>query len=135
MSRLETDPSGRRVVAAIGRGPRGNVRIEGKQFSVSAGAVNSSVLLLNSANEHHPDGLGNSSGLLGRNYMVHNSTFFIAINPIRHNPTAWQKTLGINDWYEAGPDTPYPLGNVQMLGKLQGAHFKGAHVPGRRCGP
>jgi choline dehydrogenase-like flavoprotein len=124
--RLETDPSGRRVVAAIGRGPHGAVRIEGKQFSVSGGAVNSSVLLLNSANEHHPDGLGNSSGLLGRNYMVHNSTFFIAINPVRHNPTAWQKTLGINDWYEAGPDSPYPLGNVQMLGKLQGAHFKGA---------
>ena len=63
-------------------------------------------MLLNSVNDQHPAGLGNSSGLLGRNYMVHNSTFFMAVNPARRNQTAWQKTLGLNDWYEAGPDTP-----------------------------
>ena len=124
--RLETDPTGRRVTAALGRRHGKSIRIHAKQFSVSAGAVNSSVLLLNSATSQHPNGLGNSSELLGRNYMVHNSTFFIGINPVRRNDTAWQKTLGINDWYEAGPQTPYPLGNVQMLGKLQGAHFKAA---------
>ena len=58
--------------------------------------------------------------------MVHNSTFFLAVNPARRNDTAWQKTLGLNDWYEAGPDTPYPLGNLQMLGKLQAPMVKAA---------
>ena len=58
--------------------------------------------------------------------MVHNSTFFMAVNPARRNDTAWQKTLGLNDWYEAGPDTPYPLGNLQMLGKLQAPMVKAA---------
>jgi choline dehydrogenase-like flavoprotein len=58
--------------------------------------------------------------------MVHNSTFFIAVNPVRRNETAWQKTLGLNDWYEAGPDNPYPLGNLQMLGKLRAPMVKAA---------
>jgi choline dehydrogenase-like flavoprotein len=58
--------------------------------------------------------------------MAHNSTFFMAVDPRRRNRTAWQKTLGLNDWYEAGPDTPYPLGNLQMLGKLQAPMVKAA---------
>ena len=58
--------------------------------------------------------------------MVHNSTFFLAVNPARRNDTAWQKTLGLNDWYEAGPATPYPLGNLQMLGKLRAPMIKAA---------
>ena len=87
-------------------------------FVVSGGAVNSAALLLRSVADPHPNGLGNSSGPLGRNYMVHNSTFFMGVNPWRRNRTAWQKTLGLNDWYVAGPDTAFPLGNVQMLGKL-----------------
>ena len=102
------------------------IRISAKVFVVSGGAVNSAVLLLRSASPAHPNGLGNSSGQLGRNYMVHNSTFFMGVNPVRRNPTAWQKTLGLNDWYEAGPDTTFPLGNLQMLGKLQAAMVKSA---------
>ena len=102
------------------------VRIEAKTFVVSGGAVNSTALLLRSVSDQHRSGLGNSSGLLGRNYMVHNSTFFMAVNPARRNDTAWQKTLGLNDWYEAGPETPYPLGNLQMLGKLRAPMVKAA---------
>ena len=58
--------------------------------------------------------------------MVHNSTFFMAVNPTQRNDTAWQKTLGLNDWYQAGPDTRYPLGNLQMLGKLRAPMVKAA---------
>jgi choline dehydrogenase-like flavoprotein len=124
--RLHTGSDGHTVThAAVQVGER-RVRIESKIFVVSGGAVNSAALLLRSANDQHPNGLGNSSGLLGRNYMVHNSTFFLAVDPRRRNETAWQKTLGLNDWYEAGPDTPYPLGNLQMLGKLRAPMIKGA---------
>ena len=124
--RLVTDVSGGRVVAAEARVGERSIRIDANVFVVSAGAVNSAVLLLRSASDRHPQGLGNSSGQLGRNYMVHNSTFFMGVNPLRRNTTAWQKTLGLNDWYEAGPDNEYPLGNLQMLGKLQAPMVKAA---------
>ena len=124
--RLHTGPDGHRVVAAEAQVGERTVRIEAKTFVVAGGAVNSAALLLRSVSDQHPAGLGNSSGLLGRNYMVHNSTFFMAVDPLRRNQTAWQKTLGLNDWYEPGPDNPYPLGNLQMLGKLQAPMVKSA---------
>ena len=124
--RLHTSSEGHTVTAAEAQVDERTVRIEAKTFVVSGGAVNSTALLLRSVSDQHPNGLGNSSGLLGRNYMVHNSTFFMAVNPARRNQTAWQKTLGLNDWYEAGPDTPYPLGNLQMLGKLRAPMVKAA---------
>lgn len=126
VTKLLTSPDGRTIVAAEAELRGRTVRIEAKQFVVSAGAVNTAALLLRSTSSHHPQGLGNSSGLLGRNYMVHNSTFFVAINPLRRNDTAWQKTLGVNDWYLPGETNEYPLGNLQMLGKLQGAMIKSA---------
>jgi len=124
--RLHTSSDGHTVTAADAQVGERTVRIEAKTYVVSGGAVNSTALLLRSVSDQHPNGLGNSSGLLGRNYMVHNSTFFMAVNPARRNDTAWQKTLGLNDWYEAGPDTPYPLGNLQMLGKLRAPMIKSA---------
>ncbi|MFB6679410.1 FAD-dependent oxidoreductase [Streptomyces sp. NPDC056390] len=126
VTRLITGADGTRVVAAEADLHDTTVRIEAKHFVVSGGAVNSAALLLRSANDQHERGLGNSSDLLGRNYMVHNSTFFIGVSPHRLNRTGWQKTLGLNDWYTAGPDNEFPLGNLQMLGKLQAAHVKGA---------
>jgi choline dehydrogenase-like flavoprotein len=126
ITRLVTTSDGHTIVAAEAEMRGRTVRIEAKQFVVSAGAVNSAAVLFRSANDQHPDGLANSSGLLGRNYMVHNSTFFVAIDPRRRNSTAWQKTLGVNDWYTAGADNEYPLGNLQMLGKLQAAMIKNA---------
>ena len=47
---------------------------------VSGGAINSAALLLASANDDHPDGLGNSSGMVGRNLMLHNNSSLIAIS-------------------------------------------------------
>jgi choline dehydrogenase-like flavoprotein len=124
--RLHTSPDGRTATAAEAQVGERTVGIEAKTFVVCGGAVNSAALLLRSVSDQHPNGLGNSSGLLGRNYMVHNSTFFLAVDPRQRNDTAWQKTLGLNDWYEAGPDTPYPLGNLQMLGKIRAPMVKAA---------
>lgn len=44
-------------------------KIQGKIFVVAAQAHESARLLLNSANKHHPKGLGNSSGELGKNLI------------------------------------------------------------------
>ncbi|MGW3473105.1 GMC oxidoreductase [Saccharopolyspora sp. NPDC000995] len=131
VTRLLTSPDGRKVIAAEARHQGRTIRINAQRVVLAAGAVNSAALLLRSATRAHPEGLGNSSGLLGRNYMVHNSTFFVGVNPFRTNTTKWQKTLGLNDFYEAVDGTPYPLGNLQMLGKLQAPMLK----PARRWAP
>lgn len=126
--RLLTDPSGRTVTKL--EVERGGERreIAAGTFVVACGAVNSAALLLRSANGAHPHGLANASGLVGRNYMVHNNSVLIGVDPRRKNPTVFQKSFAINDFYLRGPDFPYPLGNLQPVGKVQAAMLA-AEVP------
>jgi choline dehydrogenase-like flavoprotein len=91
---------------------------------VSGGAANSARLLLMSATEDHPHGLANGSDQVGRNYMFHNSQAVLALSR-EENPTVFQKTLGLNDFYFSGPDFDFPLGNIQMVGKSQADMFRG----------
>ena len=95
--------------------------IQSGTFVVACGAVNSAALLLNS----EPGGLANSSGLVGRHYMVHNNTAMCAVR-MRKNRTVFQKTLAINDYYFGGPDWPWPMGNLQIIGKVQAPMLKTA---------
>ncbi len=132
---LETTDDGSAVRAANGVQDGKPVRIEAKRFVLACGAVNTAALLLKSANRQHPTGLGNGSDLLGRNYMVHNSTFMLAIDPRRRNTVSFQKTVGLNDWYAASQAAPYPLGNVQMLGKIRAPMVAAMHpwLPNALC--
>ena len=50
--------------------------------------------------------------------MTHNLTTMMAVSR-RENPTRFQKTLAFNDFYDGEPGYPFPMGNVQTLGKLQ----------------
>lgn len=115
--RLVTDSSGRRV-QAVEVETQGRVsRIEARLVVVSAGAVNSAALFLRSASDRHPQGLANSSGLVGRNYMAHLATMMQGFSPWRLNRDDFQKTVAINDFYLAGPGRPYPLGQIQSQGR------------------
>ncbi|MEM8485560.1 MAG: GMC family oxidoreductase [Bacteroidota bacterium] len=117
--RLLTDPSGKKVTGLeIDRDGR-TEEIQAGTFVVACGAVNSAALLLRSANDKHPLGLANASDQVGRNYMVHNNSGMVAVDPMRRNNVVFQKTLAVNDFYLSGPDWPYPLGNLQLLGKVQ----------------
>jgi choline dehydrogenase-like flavoprotein len=118
--RLETDGSGRRVVAVEVERGGDVVRVETSLVVVSCGAVNSAALLLRSATSAHPKGLGNSSGLVGRRYMAHLATMMQGFHPFRVNDTVFQKTVAVNDFYFRGPDTPYPLGQIQSQGRTHG---------------
>lgn len=91
-----------------------------KMVVLSAGAVNSAVLLLRSKNETFPNGLANSSDMVGRNFMNHNCSALLAIHPFRVNDAVYQKTLQFNDFYLGGGPDNLPLGNVQLLGKVTG---------------
>jgi choline dehydrogenase-like flavoprotein len=117
--RLETDASGNRVIQANVDKEGERIGVEADRFIVCAGAVNSAALLLRSGSGKHPYGLANSSGLVGRNFMSHNNSVLLALAPWRMNPTRFQKTLALNDFYNAGPENGKPLGHIQMRGKVK----------------
>ena len=122
--RLRADASGKRITAVeVERdGERFDVRAD--RFVVACGATNSAAMLLRSGDDER--GLANASGMVGRNYMVHNNTALMAAKPVRRNPSVFQKTLAVNDFYFEGPNWPYPMGNLQLIGKLQAAMLAAA---------
>ncbi|MCY4001324.1 MAG: GMC family oxidoreductase [Bacteroidetes bacterium] len=94
--------------------------VQSDTLVLSCGAVNSAALLLRT--EDLPD----SSGLIGRNYMVHNNSALIAFRPWERNTTTFQKTISVNDWYLGDRTWPWPMGNLQMIGKVQASMLKSA---------
>ena len=118
--RLLTDSSGRKVEAVEVDRNGETCRVEAPLVIVACGAVNSAALLLRSASETHPDGLANSSGLVGRRYMAHLATMMQGFHPLRRNETVFQKTVGVNDFYLHGLDGGYPLGQIQSQGRTHG---------------
>jgi choline dehydrogenase-like flavoprotein len=122
--RLETSASGREVTAVIVERDGHEERIVGDVVVVACGAANTARLLLASASPKHPNGLANGSDQVGRNYMFHASRAVLALSR-DENPTVFQKTLGINDFYFGSNDSEFPLGNIQMVGKSVEAMFRG----------
>jgi choline dehydrogenase-like flavoprotein len=124
--RLIADERGKRVVACeFERG--GEIRNVGARlFVLSAGAINSAAVLLRSTSGNNPNGLANSSGVIGRYYMNHNCTAIMAVTPWRVNDTRYPKTLTLNDYYFGGNASQRPLGNLQLLGKIKEPMLRGA---------
>ena len=118
--RLLTNAAGTRVEAVEVERNGDVVRVHAPLIIVSCGAINSAALLLRSASDKHPDGLGNSSGLVGRRYMAHLATMMQAFHPFKPNSTVFQKTVAVNDYYFRGPDADYPLGQIQSQGRTHG---------------
>lgn len=122
--KLNTSATGKAVTEVVVEHNGAKETYQGSIVVVSAGAANSAKLLLLSANDKHPHGLANGSDQVGRNYMYHNSVAVLAISK-EENPTVFQKTLGLNDFYFGMEGFAYPMGNIQMVGKSQGPMYKG----------
>jgi choline dehydrogenase-like flavoprotein len=127
-TKVETSASGREVTG---------VRVErnGKEESysagivvVSCGAINSAALLLRSASDKHPRGLANGSDVVGRHYMGHINSVVMALSKTP-NPTVFQKTLAVNDFYFGEKDFPYPMGHISFVGKLDAETLKAGAPP------
>jgi choline dehydrogenase-like flavoprotein len=121
---LETNPAGTSVTGVVVDRGGATETYTADIVVVSCGAANSAKLLLASATDAHPDGLANRSGMVGRNYMFHNSQAVLALSK-EPNPTVFQKTLGVNDFYFGTPEIDYPLGNIQMVGKSSAEMYRG----------
>jgi len=122
--KLNTNTAGTAVTEVVVERGGQTETYQGGIVVVSGGAANSAKLLLQSANDRHPRGLANGSDQVGRNYTFHNSVAVLAISK-EPNPTKFQKTLGLNDFYFGMPGFEYPMGNIQMVGKSSGPMYKG----------
>jgi choline dehydrogenase-like flavoprotein len=126
--RLETGANGRTVsmVRVVREGRR-------EQYSadivvVACGALSSALLLLRSANDRHPGGLANGSDQVGRNYIRHNMSVLMALLK-RPNPTVFQKTLAVSDYYFGADDWAFPLGLIQMCAASHAAQIRAEALP------
>jgi choline dehydrogenase-like flavoprotein len=116
VTRLETDASGRSV-STVHVDHNGVPETYSANVVVSScGAVNSAALMLRSADDKHPNGLANSSDQVGRNYMCHTNSVMLALSKCE-NPTVFQKTFGLNDFYFGSKDWDFPMGHISFVGK------------------
>ncbi|BDG06076.1 GMC oxidoreductase [Anaeromyxobacter oryzae] len=128
VTRLETSHSGREVTRVIVEREGQREEHSASVVVVSAGAINSAALLLRSASDRHPAGLANGSGVVGRHYMGHVNSVQMAISRCP-NPTVFQKTLSVNDWYLGDDAFPHPMGHVSFVGKLDAVTLRGGAPP------
>ena len=128
VSRLETDASGREIksVHVDRKGER--MTFSADVVVASAGAINSAALFLRSASDKYPTGLANSSDQVGRNYMSHNNSILFTFS-LKPNPTSFQKTMAINDFYFPTKEWEFPMGHISMVGKFDGNMFKPGAPP------
>jgi choline dehydrogenase-like flavoprotein len=132
--RLETNDAGTAVTGVVVERDGARETHSADIVVVSCGAANSAKLLLASASEAHPHGLANGSDQVGRNYMFHNCVAVLALSK-EPNPTVFQKTLGLNDFYFGTDDVDYPLGNIQMVGKSSAEMYRGEKPIQTRLAP
>jgi choline dehydrogenase-like flavoprotein len=119
VERLETTASGREVSRVVVTRNGLTENYSADMVVVSCGAINSAALLLRSANDKHPNGLANSSDIVGRHYMGHVNSVMLAISKCP-NPTLYQKTLAVNDFYLGSKEWNHPMGHFSFVAKLDG---------------
>jgi choline dehydrogenase-like flavoprotein len=133
-TKLETNPGGTAVTGVVVEREGETETYSADLVVVACGAANTAKLLLESASDKHPNGLANGSDQVGRNFMFHDSTAVLALSR-EENPTVYQKTLGLNDFYFGSDEFDYPLGNIQMVGKSQAPMFRGEKPGETRLAP
>jgi choline dehydrogenase-like flavoprotein len=123
VSRLETNSAGREVTRVVVERGGATEAYSGDVVVVACGAINSAALLLRSASDKHPRGLANGSDVVGRHYMGHVNSVLMALSKCP-NPTIFQKTLALNDFYLGSKEWEFPMGHISFVGKLDGETLK-----------
>ena len=117
VARLETNASGREVTQVHVERNGTKETYSANVVVVSCGAINSAALLLRSASDKHPRGLANGSDVVGRHYMGHINSIVLALSR-EPNPSIFQKTLALNDFYFKSKEWDFPMGHISFVGKL-----------------
>jgi choline dehydrogenase-like flavoprotein len=80
-------------IAFVDRLTKRSEEVRARSVVLCASAIESARILLNSRSQHHPDGLGSSSGTLGRYLMDHPGVAAVGFVPGRRNQT-WEDGFG-----------------------------------------
>ena len=125
VERLETSPSGREVTKALIKRNGAFEEISADVVVVSCGAINSAALLLRHRRTTGiRTGWPTVSDVVGRHYMGHVNSILLAISKCP-NPTIFQKSLSVNDYYFGEADWKYPMGHISFVGKLDRDALRG----------
>ena len=124
VTKLITNSTGTEITEVCCEYQGEKISLSADLIVLSCGAINSAALLLASANDTHPNGLSNASGVVGRNYMYHTNSAMMAVS-LEKNETKFGKTFAMNDYYYGDSEFHFPLGHIQMLGKSDMGQIKG----------
>lgn len=114
---LHTNPSGREVKAVEAEVGGKSYLFLGHIVVLACGAINSAALLLRSANDACPNGLANSSDLVGRNLMKQLLTAVVQLTSAT-NSGKFRRSVYVNDFYWGDQNFSYPMGHIQNTGGL-----------------
>ncbi|OGC91537.1 MAG: hypothetical protein A2W25_03585 [candidate division Zixibacteria bacterium RBG_16_53_22] len=115
VDRLEADAS--EIKEITGRRNGEKISIRARIVVLAAGAYFTPVLLLKSANKYWPNGLANTSDMVGRNLMFHVSDFIAVWPRGKYSIQGPRKTLAFRDFYTYRGTK---LGLVQSTGLTAG---------------
>ncbi|AXV17679.1 glucose-methanol-choline oxidoreductase (plasmid) [Neorhizobium sp. SOG26] len=97
VERLNADRNGIKELHCTRNGEA--IKVTAKLYVLAAGALSTPLLLLKSRNDHWPNGLANSSDLVGRNLMFHASDFFAVWPRGRTRVSSPGKSIAFRDFY------------------------------------
>ena len=89
-------------------------KIYGENVVLAAGAIYSPYLLLKSKSKEFPNGLSNSSGLVGKNLMRHLIDLYIVNSKYKIPKVGFMKEIAFNDLYNHKKGR---IGTVQSFGR------------------
>ncbi len=116
--RVLTDSAGAKAAGVVLSRDGVEQTVHSDVVAVCAGLPGSALLLRQSRNDRHPEGLGNASGSLGRYLGAHSVGYVFPFVSWGKVPDVHTKTFAINTYYDGAPDWPYPTGVIQIAGQM-----------------
>lgn len=118
VSGVELEPSGQRATGVRYLDAQGAPQVvTGRHVLLGLNAIETPRLLLESATASHPDGVGNSSGLVGRNLMFH--IVFMAVGIFTEEVRSYRGRVsshGFADWTVSDGTAGFVRGGYVELG-------------------
>lgn len=118
---LSLEADAERVTGVVCRHRGQPLKLHADVVVLAAGALATPTLLLRSASRLWPQGLANTSGLVGRNLMRHGIDLYLVFT--RENQDRRRKEIGLSDFYDSDDGK---LGTLQSFGVLPPASMLAA---------